>query len=214
MLPEGDANPVGWPQSQLRTAGCPSTPALPPKLPTSLRLPPPTVAVSQEKGTGGCVGVRPQAADPCGCTHPQVPQQFQQTGAVVIVHVGAGCGDACASTLSLEGVSPPSPLFSPPPESSSGWHESFRSQGSQPGGLMALGAATATSGVKLQPSPQSPGASIPGAGPGRGGSREWAEAGQGVGNGRDQGTPPPQPPMWSRGTCEQGWWCARDSVGL
>lgn len=37
-----------------------------------------------------------------------------------------------------EGVAPPSPLLSPPPESSSGWHKSFKSQGSQPDGRTVL----------------------------------------------------------------------------
>lgn len=95
--------------------------------PTPLGLPPPTVAVSQEEGAG--------SGRPCGRPHSPTGTAAVSAGwGSSNSPSRAGSGDTHASTSSLEGVAPPSPLLSQPPESSSGWHESFRSQGSQPGG--------------------------------------------------------------------------------
>ena len=97
----------------------PSPPSLkpPPFLKNTEALP---ARQSQEAKLAG------EGSSPDGQTHPEVPQELQQAGAVVILHLRAGL---CrlpphASSLPLEGAALPAPLVRQ--ESSSRLHESFR----------------------------------------------------------------------------------------
>lgn len=128
-------NCVGYSPSSGLRAAAPHLPALPPKLSTT-QAPPPTVTVIQEKGRLSQRGsgrlLRPHsptgtAAASADWGSSNSPSRSRLWG----LWLGT-------SSSPLQGVAPPSPLLSPPPESSSGWHKSFKSQGSQPDGRTVL----------------------------------------------------------------------------
>lgn len=88
-------------QSQLWTTAVPSSLLSHPSCPPPVLLLPRSLLAGERQTTERLSG---RAADSCAHTHPQVPQQLQQTGAVVIVHLGAGCG---ASGWALPASPPP-----------------------------------------------------------------------------------------------------------